>query len=77
MTQPLHEGKRGGRFRMTPSGMDRLDVTEEQAQAAQRIALSIYTDMSNNGFALREVLSAIYLSGVSHAISVIHVGIDD
>ena len=46
--------------------------TKEQNQACQEISLSIFTDMSNNGFSLRETLAAIYISGVSHAVSVLN-----
>jgi len=69
---PAHllPSKVGGRFRMTPRDMDRADITGDQAEAAQRIGLSIFTDMSNNGFSLREALAAIYISGLSHAVSV-------
>lgn len=70
-TIPLEPSRRGGRFRMTPRNMDRLDCTPEQWELAQRISLSIYTDMSNNGFSLREALAAVYTSGLSHAISVL------
>jgi hypothetical protein len=51
--------------------MDRFEATADQVEAIQRISLSIFTDMSNNGFSLREALAAIYVSGLSHAISVI------
>lgn len=56
---------------MTPIDMDKTDITEEQSEAAQRIALSIFTDMSNNGFSLRETVAAIYLSGLSHAVDML------
>ena len=61
---------KGGRFRQTPYRMDKADITPEQNEAAQRISLEIFTDMSNAGFSLREALAAIYVSGIAHAISV-------
>ena len=70
--RPLVAARQGGRFRLTPIGMDRSDISVEQNEAAQRIALSIFTDMSNNGFSLREALAAIYVSGLSHAVSVMN-----
>lgn len=69
--EPLRPSQRGGRFRMTPRDMDRADVTVEQWEAAQRVSLSIFTDMSNNGFSLRETLASIYVSGLQHAVSVL------
>ena len=57
---------------MVPIDVERADITKEQNQACQEISLSIFTDMSNNGFSLRETLAAIYISGVSHAVSVLN-----
>ncbi len=58
---------------MLPRDMERdHNVTPEQFQAVQRIVLSIFTDMSNNGYSLRETLGAIYLTGAHHAVSVIN-----
>lgn len=67
----LFEARAGGRFRLTPRNMDRADLTTDQVAASQRIALSIFTDMSNAGFSLRESLAAIYVSGLDHACSVL------
>lgn len=70
-TTPLLPQTRGGRFRMTPQNMDKVEgITDEQFEVVQSVALSIFTDMNNNSFSLRETLAAIYLSGVSHALSV-------
>lgn len=56
---------------MTPQNMDKVEgITDEQFEVVQSVALSIFTDMNNNSFSLRETLAAIYLSGVSHALSV-------
>ena len=56
---------------MTPKNMDKVEgITDEQFKVVQSVALSIFTDMNNNSFSLRETLAAIYLSGVSHALSV-------
>ena len=68
---PLLPQTRGGRFRMTPRNMDRAEgVTDEMFAVVQQVALSIFTDMQNNSFSLSETLAAVYLSGVSHALSV-------
>lgn len=69
---PLLPSQTGGRFRLTPRDMDRTNITREQNEAAQRISLSIFTDMSNAAFSFREALAAIYLSGIQHAISVMN-----
>jgi hypothetical protein len=69
---PLHEAIPGGRFRLTPRAMTKAsDFTGEQVACLQRISLSIFTDMSNAGYTLRETLAAIYLSGIAHAVSVL------
>lgn len=47
--------------------MDRMALTDEQRQAVEGIALSIFADMTNAGCSLQETLSAIYLSGLEHA----------
>jgi hypothetical protein len=70
--EPLHEAIPGGRFRLTPRDMTKAsDFTGEQVACLQRISLSIFTDMSNAGYTLRETLAAIYLSGIAHAVSVL------
>ena len=70
-TTPLHPQIRNGRFRLIPINMNRVkDITDEQFETVQKVVLSIYTDMTNNSFSLPETLAAIYLSGVSHALSV-------
>lgn len=38
----------------------------ETAEAMQRIALSIFTDMSNAGAGLHDAITAVYLSGLQH-----------
>jgi len=51
------------------SRMEGMDV--DQIEAMDRIALGIFTDMTNAGRTFQETLSAIYLSGMSHAVSVL------
>jgi len=55
-------------LRLRPYNMDRIGITIEQKELLERIALEIFTDMSNSGASLQETLSAIYLSGLMHAI---------
>lgn len=67
---PLSELGLHARFRMTPMDMEKARMGADQVQAAQRVALSIFTDMSNNGFSLQESLAAVYVSGLEHGVSV-------
>lgn len=69
-TEPLwaaHPGATPVRSR-SPRGMTRAKVTPEQTQIIQTLALSVFTDMSNAGLALREVLAAVFMSGMNLAI---------
>ena len=63
---PIHQsiwGKRGFR----PRNMSRLEgISQEETDAATRIALSVFTDCSNVGVPFQEALLAIYLSGLQH-----------
>lgn len=69
--EPLRPRQVGGRHRMTPPNMSRVDfMTRDHVEAAQRISLSIFTDMSNAGFSLREALAAVYISGLAHTCAV-------
>ena len=64
-----HPSARGKRLR--PYNMDRLEgITPDQIEVVERISLSIFTDVSNAGYSLREALSAIYLSGFTHALDI-------
>lgn len=63
---PLQPVRPGGRHRLTPPSMTRVECTVEQLETVQRLALSIFTDMSNEGYSLRECLAAVYLSGLQH-----------
>lgn len=68
-TTPLEPTFPGRAFRRQPHDMTRAPATPEQVAVMQRIALSVFTDMSNAGFSLRETLAAIYLTGAQHAIA--------
>ena len=45
-------------------------IDGEQWQACQRIALDIFTDMTNSGMPFSITLASIYLSGVQHAVAI-------
>ena len=66
----LHPGHSSARGRyLNPQGMTRLPgMAPEQIECVERIALDIFADVSNAGRPLRDVLAAIYLSGVMHAL---------
>jgi hypothetical protein len=66
--EPLYPAHQHGRFRLLPRNMSWLECSMEQIQVMQGVALSIFTDASNNGFALREALAAVYLSGLQHGV---------
>ena len=43
-------------------------MTSDTRETLERIALEIFTDMTNAGNTLQATLAAIYLSGLAHAI---------
>lgn len=51
-----------------PRDMSRMDIGEEQRMFIESQALEIFTEMSNVGASLPQILSAIYLSGMDAAI---------
>lgn len=57
--------------RLRPSGMAKIEVSPEQSEMLERIALEIFTDMTNAGATLQETLAAIYFSGLVHAEEII------
>ena len=61
----------GMSLRRTPLGMDKVAMPADQVAVMQKIALEVFTDMSNSGFSLRDTVAAIYLTGAQHAISVL------
>lgn len=68
---PVHSSMRPlvRRERIRPQGMTCITgVTYEQGEALERIALGIFTDMTNAGATFQESLAAIYLSGLHHAV---------
>jgi hypothetical protein len=53
-----------------PTKMDRMAVSEEQAESINRIAMGIFTDMSNGGYSITEAIEAVYVSGLNHGVGV-------
>jgi len=54
-----------------PYNMDKCECSREYIQLIDKISLGIFTDMANAGRSFSECLSAIYLSGVQHAVSIL------
>lgn len=67
-TAPLLPRFAGQTERRKPSGMDRMPITTEQRQWIETQGLEIFAKMSNDGFPLREILAAVFLSGMNLAI---------
>lgn len=76
-SDPLRETMPGMMIRMKPRGMERAPASPEQVAVVQRIALGVFTDMSNAGYSLRETLAAIYLTGAQNAISALQSDVDE
>lgn len=62
-----HQRARG--YRPRPTNMSAVALTSEQRECIERIALGIFTDMTNSGATLQETLAAVYLSGSENALS--------
>lgn len=61
-------------YKLRPIGMDSMPVTNEQREVLERVCLDIFTDMVNAGAPLQEILSAVYMSGVHHTLSMVQDG---
>lgn len=49
-------------------GMDYDTLPDDQTQAIRDVSMDIYVDMLNAGHSIQETISAIYYSGIKHAI---------
>lgn len=54
------------RLRRVPRGMDKVKIGWESKQAMTKVALSIFTDVTNLGYSFQDAVLAIYLSGLQH-----------
>lgn len=52
----------------TPRGFGVMPVTDEQREMLERLAVEIFTDMTNAGHTFQAALLAVYFSGVQHAV---------
>ena len=59
----------GRHQRPRPVNMSTVALTSEQRECIERIALGIFTDMTNSGATLQETLAAVYLSGSENALA--------
>jgi hypothetical protein len=50
-----------------PWGMDHILTDNATRETVERIALGIFTDMTNAGRSFQQSLAAVYLSGLKHA----------
>lgn len=67
---PAHRSMHGKK--RPPANMERAKgISADQYETVQAVTLSIFTDMSNAGFPLRDALASIYLTGMQHAMAII------
>lgn len=67
--RPVHASLRQQQRRygiVRPHNMTRINIDADSLEAMQRIALSIFADMSNAGAGLHDAITAVYLSGINH-----------
>jgi len=62
-----HSSKR--KTGLNPRQMAVMKLPPEVREAMEEMALEIFTDMVNSGASLQQTLTAIYLSGIEHAMS--------
>ena len=68
---PIHSSRRHHFPARLVQGMDRLKVSPDQLEWLDTLVLGIFTDMSNSGSTFAQILGAIYLSGLNHAVEAI------
>lgn len=65
---PQHHSVLARSARVRAPGMATVDCTADVREGMERIALGIFTDMTNAGSTFQQALAAIYVSGLQHAI---------
>ena len=63
---PVHHSIACGTWLRTPQCMDRMSLDHETREALTRVALAIFTDMTNANLPFQNALTSIYLSGLQH-----------
>ena len=66
-----HSSKIAGRGTPNPREMELTKLPTDVREGMEKIALSIFTDMTNSGASLQQTLMAIYLSGIQNTIAAI------
>jgi hypothetical protein len=69
--RPEHTSRLQFRPDPRPKDMESMKMDPEVRQGIEKIALHIFTDMTNSGASLQQTLTAIYLSGVQNTIAAI------
>lgn len=64
--EPVHHSVAAARVRVRPQCMDGVRVPHEMRAALSKVALDIFTDMTNVNRSFQDALLAIYMSGLAH-----------
>lgn len=69
---PIHprHSSVGRKYYFRPKDMSSVEFTPEQREALERMAIDIFTDMTNANFSFRDALAAILLSGMDWGRSI-------
>ena len=67
--RPLHWSKRQQGRPISPAGLTHIEVSQEQVEALESVALDVFTDMTNSGATLQASLAAVYMTGIQHALT--------
>jgi hypothetical protein len=67
---PVHHSIAGARILPRPQCMDSIRIPYETRAALSKVALNIFTDMTNSNRSFRDALLAIYLSGLAHGCDI-------
>lgn len=68
---PIHPSVLKEGRRIHPKNMGSGVLSPDSNQAIQELVLEVFADMANAGATLHQTLTAIYLSGVNHAVAML------
>lgn len=71
---PVHHSVAGARIQLRPQCMDSIRIPHETRAALSKVALDIFTDMTNVNRSFQDALLAIYLSGLAHGSDIAREG---
>lgn len=66
----MHHSRTRGFGAIRPRNMDKMSITNEQAELLGDMVLSIFADMANAGATFEESLRAIYMTGVQNTLEI-------